>query len=159
MMNEIKELNFTNNKQFIIEITLILIESQKKITISLFISAPITVLQLKEFISKDFDFDIQNMIFFYPPKGIIDNTYKFQAESNEKICLDLILDDKNTNLNILNNEKNIKNYELQKLKNKIGRAARVFHDRCGGRRAAGQPPSPIMPSTNYQLPTDKENKQ
>ena len=117
MMNEIKELNFTNNKQFIIEITLILIESQKKITISLFISAPITVLQLKEFISKDFDFDIQNMIFFYPPKGIIDNTYKFQAESNEKICLDLILDDKNTNLNILNNEKNIKNYELQKLKN------------------------------------------
>ena len=117
MMNEIKELNFTNNKQFIIEITLILIESQKKITISLFISAPITVLQLKEFISKDFDFDIQNMIFFYSPKGIIDNTYKFKAEPNEKICLDLILDDKNTNLNKLNNEKNIKNYELQKLKN------------------------------------------
>ena len=117
MMNEIKELNFTNNKQFIIEIALILIESQKKITISLFISAPITVLQLKEFISKDFDFDIQNMIFFYPPKGIIDNTYKFKAEPNEKICLDLILDDKNTNLNKLNNEKNIKNYELQKLKN------------------------------------------
>ena len=31
MMNEIKELNFTNNKQFIIEIALILIESQKKL--------------------------------------------------------------------------------------------------------------------------------
>ena len=94
MMNEIKELKNISNKEFIIEISLILIESQKTITISLLISAPITALQLKEFISKDFGFDIKNMIIFYPLKGIINNTYTFQAEPNEKICVNLILDDK-----------------------------------------------------------------
>ena len=77
MMNQIKELKYQNKKECIIEISLILLESQKKITISLFISAPVTVLELKKFISKDFDLDIEDMIFFYPFKGIIDNTYKF----------------------------------------------------------------------------------
>jgi hypothetical protein len=117
MMNEIKELKNINNKEFIIEISLILIESQKTITISLFISAPITALQLKEFISKDFGFDIQNMIIFYPLKGIINNTYKFQAEPNEKICVNLILDDKKIDINKLNNEISLKNIELKKIKN------------------------------------------
>ena len=116
-MNEIKELKIINNKEFIIEISLILIESQKTITISLFISAPITALQLKEFISKDFGFDIQNMIIFYPLKGIINNTYKFQAEPNEKICVNLILDDKKKDINKLNNEISLKNIELKKIKN------------------------------------------
>ena len=117
MMNEIKELKNINNKEFIIEISLILIESQKTITISLLISAPITALQLKEFISKDFGFDIKNMIIFYPLKGIINNTYTFQAESNEKICLNLILDDKKKDINKLNNEISLKNIELKKIKN------------------------------------------
>ena len=117
MMNEIKELKNINNKEFIIEISLILIESQKTITISLLISAPITALQLKEFISKDFGFDIKNMIIFYPLKGIINNTYTFQAEPNEKICLNLILDDKKKDINKLNNEISLKNIELKKIKN------------------------------------------
>ena len=116
-MNQIKELKNKNNDPFIIEITLILIESQKKITISLFISAPLTVLELKEFISKDFDFPIQNMIFFYPLKGIIDNTYIFQAEPNQKIMLDLILDDKKIDINKLNNEITSKNNNLKKIPN------------------------------------------
>ena len=117
MMNEIKELKNINNKEFIIEISLILIESQKTITISLLISAPITALQLKEFISKDFGFDIKNMIIFYPLKGIINNTYTFQAEPNEKICVNLILDDKKKDINKLNNEISLKNIELKKIKN------------------------------------------
>ena len=116
-MNQIKELKNKNNDPFIIEITLILIESQKKITISLFISAPLTVLELKEFISKDFDFPIQNMIFFYPLKGIVDNTYIFQAEPNQKIMLDLILDDKKIDINKLNNEITSKNNEIKKIPN------------------------------------------
>ena len=116
-MNQIKELKNKNNDPFIIEITLILIESQKKITISLFISAPLTVLELKEFISKDFDFPIQNMVFFYPLKGIVDNTYIFQAEPNQKIMLDLILDDKKIDINKLNNEITSKNNEIKKIPN------------------------------------------
>lgn len=116
-MNEIKELKNQNHKQFTIEITLILIESQKKITISLFISAPITVLKLKEFLSKDFGFDINNMIIFYPIKGIIDNSYILQAKPNDNICLDLIIDDKKADINNLNNEIKIKNNEIIKIKN------------------------------------------
>ena len=57
------------------------------------------------------------MIIFYPLKGIINNTYTFQAESNEKICLNLILDDKKKDINKLNNEISLKNIELKKIKN------------------------------------------
>lgn len=115
MMNQIKELKYQNKKECIIEISLILLESQKKITISLFISAPVTVLELKKFISKDFDLDIEDMIFFYPLKGIIDNTYKFQAEPNQKISLDLILDNKKKDINKLGNEISLKSNEYKKI--------------------------------------------
>ena len=110
MRSQIKELNNKDNKEFIIEISLILIKSLKKFTISLFISAPVTVLELKEFISRDFDFPIQNMIFFYPLKGIIDNNYVFQFEINKKILLDLILNDRNNDINNKNNEIVLNNY-------------------------------------------------
>lgn len=108
MRNQIKELknkdNQGDNEQFIIEISLILNESQKKLTISLFINPPLSVLELKEFISKDFDFPIQDMILFYPLKGIIDNKYLFPFESNKKISLNLILDDKKNDTNKKKNE-------------------------------------------------------
>ena len=110
MSNQIKELNNKDNKEFIIEISLILIKSLKKYTISLFISAPITVLELKEFIYRDFEFPIQNMIFFYPPKGIIDNNYVFPFEINKKIVLDLILNDSKNNIKNKNNEMVLNNY-------------------------------------------------
>jgi len=115
MMNQIKELKYQNKKECIIEISLIILESQKKITISLFISAPVTVLELKKFISKDFDLNIEDMIFFYPLKGIIDNTYKFQAEPNQKISLDLILDNKKKDIDKLDNEISLKSNEYKKL--------------------------------------------
>ena len=112
-MNQIKELKNKNNKSFIIEIIHILINSEKSITIkiniSLSINAPITVLELKEFISKDFGFSIKNMIFFYPPNGIIENSYKFSFEPNKKIRLGLTLDQEKTDTNRLNNEIDIKN--------------------------------------------------
>lgn len=67
-MNQIKELKNKNNKSFIIDIIHILVNSEKNITvkikISLSISAPLTVLELKEFISNDFGFPVKNMIFF-----------------------------------------------------------------------------------------------
>lgn len=109
MMNQIKELNNKDNNEFIIEISFILIESQKKITISLFISAEITALELKEFLSKDFGFSIQNMIFVYPFEGIIKNDYIFHSEPNKKVFLDLILVDKKNDTNNLNSEINLKN--------------------------------------------------
>ena len=52
------------------------------------------MLEFKKFISKDFEFSIESMIFFYPPKGIIDNIYKFLFEPNKIITIDLIIDDK-----------------------------------------------------------------
>ena len=110
MRSQIKELNNKDNKEFIIEISLLLIKPLKKFTISLFISAPVTVLELKEFISRDFDLPIQNMIFFYPLKGIIDNNYVFQFEINKKILLDLILNDRNNDINNKNNEIVLNNY-------------------------------------------------
>ena len=110
MRSQIKELNNKDNKEFIIEISLILIKSLKKFTISLFISAPVSVLELKEFISRDFEFPIENMIFFYPLKGIIDNNYVFPFEINKKILLDLILDDRKNDINNNNNEIVLNNY-------------------------------------------------
>ena len=113
MMNQIKELKNKNNKSFIIDIIHILVNSEKNITvkikISLSISAPLTVLELKEFISNDFGFPIKNMIFFYPLNGIIENSYKFSFEPNKKILLILILDQEKSDTNKINNEIDIKN--------------------------------------------------
>lgn len=115
-MNQIKELKNKNNYRFIIEISILLLESQKKITVSLFINAPITVKELKEFISKDFGFPLQSMIFFYPLKGIIDNSYQFSFDSEQKVLLDLIIDDKKRDINKINNEIVLKRNEFQKSK-------------------------------------------
>lgn len=94
MMNQIKELKNISKEEFIIEISHILLGSLKKFTISIFISEPVTVLELKEFISKDFDYQIEDMIIFYEQQGILENSYTFQAEPNKKIELGLIIDDK-----------------------------------------------------------------
>ena len=120
-MNQIKELkNKNKNKnRFIIEITLLLLESQKKLTISLFLNASVTVLEIKEKLSKDFEYPIKSMIFFYPPKGIIPNTFKFIFEPNKKILLDLIIDGKNSEINKINREIALKNNDFQKLPNNI----------------------------------------
>jgi hypothetical protein len=117
MKNQIKELKNENNNEFIIEIFLILIESQKKITISLFINASVTVLELKKFISKDFEFPIQDMIFFYPLKGIIDNNYIFPFEPNKIISLCLIIDDKKKDRNKKMNEIGLYNNNFIKYPN------------------------------------------
>ena len=93
-MNQIKELKDKDSNRFIIEITLILPELQKKIIISLFISAPVTVLELKKFLAKDFEYPIQSMIFFYPLRGLVDNSFIFSSELNSKIELSLVIDDK-----------------------------------------------------------------
>ena len=98
-MNQIKELKNKDINRFIIEITLILPESQKKIIISLFITAPVTVLELKKFLSKDFEYPIQSMIFFYPLRGLVDNTFIFSSEPNTKIELSLVIDDKKNESN------------------------------------------------------------
>jgi len=104
MMNQIKELNNKSDQELIIEIRLLLSKAQKKIIISLTVSAPITALELKEFISKDFEFHVNNMIFFYPLVGIIDNNYIFNVEPNKKIFLDLILNEKKSDINKISNE-------------------------------------------------------
>ena len=93
-MNQIKKLKSISKEEFIIEISHILLGSLKKFTISIFISEPVTVLELKEFISKDFDYQIEDMIIFYEQQGILENSYTFQAEPNKKIELGLIIDDK-----------------------------------------------------------------
>ena len=115
MMNQIKELNNNNSKRFIIEIYLNLLDSQKRYTISLFIYTTISVLELKQFISKDFEFSIHSMIFFYPPKGIIDNTYKFFFEPNKIITIDLIIDEKKNEINKVDKKIALKNQNYQNL--------------------------------------------
>ena len=52
------------------------------------------MLELKELISKDFDYKIEDMIIFYRNQGILENNYTFQAEPNQKINLELLIDDK-----------------------------------------------------------------
>ena len=119
MMNQIKELNNNNCKRFIIEVNLILLDSQKRYTISLFIYTTISVLELKRFISKDFEFSIQSMILFYPPKGIIDNAYNFLFEPNKIITIDLIIDRKKNQINKLNKEIALKNINYDNLPKNI----------------------------------------
>ena len=119
MMNQIKKLNNNNFKRFIIEVNLILLDSQKRYTISLFIYTTISVLELKRFISKDFEFSIQSMILFYPPKGIIDNAYKFLFEPNKIITIDLIIDRKKNQINKLNKEIALKNINYDNLPKNI----------------------------------------
>ena len=129
-MNQIKELKDKDSNRFIIEITLISPELQKKIIISLFISAPVTVLELKKFLSKDFEYPIQSMIFFYPLRGLVNNSYIFSSEANSKIELSLVIDDKKNEYNknkydmgLINKDfkimpNNLNNHPINNLKNK-----------------------------------------
>jgi len=94
MKNQIKKLKNIKKEEFIIEISLILLESLKKFTISIFISEPVTVLELKEFISKDFDYQIEDMIIFCRHQGILENSYTLQSKPNQKLELELIIDNK-----------------------------------------------------------------
>ena len=103
-MNLIKEPMLSTHNHFIIEITLILQKTQKKIIISLFISDTIKVKELKEFISKDFDFPINSITFFIPFKGILDDSFEFKFEPDKKINLNLILNDFLENVEDLNNK-------------------------------------------------------
>ena len=75
----------------------------------LFIYSAISVLELKQFISKDLELSYQSMIFFDCPKGIIVNAYKFLFELNKIIAIDLIIDRKKNQNNKLNKEITLKN--------------------------------------------------
>ena len=117
MMNQIKELKNINKEEFIIEISLIKLESLKKFTISILISEPVTVLELKELISKDFDYKIEDMIIFYRYQGILENSYIFQAEPNQEIKLELLIDDKKIETNELHKKISIDYKETSNLQN------------------------------------------
>ena len=121
-MNQIKELKDKDSNRFIIEITLILPELQKKIIISLFISEPVTVLELKKFLAKDFEYPIQSMIFFYPLRGLVDNSFIFSSESNSKIELSLVIDDKK-------NESNKDKYDIGLINKDFKIMPNNLHDR------------------------------
>ena len=117
MMNQIKELKDISKEEFIIEISLIKLESLKKFTISILISEPVTVLELKELISKDFDYKIEDMIIFYRNQGILENSYIFQAEPNQEIKLELLIDDKKIETNELHKKISIDYKETSNLQN------------------------------------------
>ena len=114
MINQQKELISFNDKHFIIEISLILYEKLKKIIISLFISDNIKVKELKQFISKDFDFPINTINFFSPFHGILEDSYEFLFEQDKKINLDLILNVPTQSANDLNYKNVMKNQNIQK---------------------------------------------
>ena len=118
MMNQIKELKNISKEEFKIEISLIILESLKKFTISIFISEPVTVLELKELISKDFDYKIEDMIIFYRYQGILENSYTFQAEPNQKIKLELLIDDKKIETSELHKKISIDYKETINLQNR-----------------------------------------
>ena len=136
MINQNKKIRCYADKHFIIEISLLLPDKQKKIIISLFISDNIKVKELKEFISKDFDFPINTMRLFSPLHGTLEDSYEFQFEQDKKINLNLILiapiesaHDLNPK-NILKNEniqKNINEYKLIK-KNELNESVIRIND-------------------------------
>ena len=89
MINQIEKLRFPSDRHFTIEISLIMPTKQKKFIISLFISDNIKVKELKEFISKDFELPVSDMIFFNAFEGILQDSYEFQFEQDKKINLSL----------------------------------------------------------------------
>ena len=105
-MSEIKELKQKNNNANTIIISYKLLSSQKVAEISLFIKEQVSVLELKEFLSKDFDFPVENIILFNPLEGILDNIYQFSFKENNIIKLELIL--QNNDNNIILNQNDIK---------------------------------------------------
>ena len=99
-MSEIKELKQKNNNTNTINISYKLLDIQKVVEISLFIKEQISVLELKEFLSKDFDFPVEDIILFNPINGILDNMYQFSFEKNNVINLELILQNNDNNIKL-----------------------------------------------------------
>lgn len=101
-----------------IEIYLKLEDKKHVLIISLNISESVKILELKEYISKDFDFIIENMIMFNPKFGILNNDYELPFKPNEKIILELILKDSPDNNNeisldlYLNQNKNLSDQSI-----------------------------------------------
>ena len=114
MINQIEKLRFPSDRHFTIEISLIMPTKQKKFIISLFISDNIKVKELKEFISKDFELPVSDMIFFNAFEGILQDSYEFQFEQDKKINLSLILNYQKKSASELNNINISKNEEIQK---------------------------------------------
>lgn len=114
MINQIEKLRFPIDRHFIIEISLIMTNIQKKFIISLFISDNIKVKELKEFISKDFDLPVKNMIFYNSLEGILQDSFEFQFEQDKKINLSLILNHPKKSASELNYINILKNEEIQK---------------------------------------------
>ena len=114
MINQIEKLRFSSDRHFTIEISLIMPTKQKKFIISLFISDNIKVKELKEFISKDFELPVSDMIFFNAFEGILQDSYEFQFEQDKKINLSLILNYQKKSASGFNYINSSKNEEIQK---------------------------------------------
>ena len=148
MMNQIKELKNISQEEFIIEISHIILESLKKFTISIFISEPVTVLELKELISKDFDYKIEDMIIFYRHQGILENNYTFQAEPNQKIKIELLIDDKKIETSELHKKISIDYKETINLQNTNILTNKKIHSSN----------SLSISTKNYSIPIESDNK-
>ena len=148
MMNQIKELKNISQEEFIIEISHIILESLKKFTISIFISEPVTVLELKELISKDFDYKIEDMIIFYRYQGILENSYTFQAEPNQKIKIELLIDDKKIETSELHKKISIDYKETINLQNTNILTNKKIHSSN----------SLSISTKNYSIPIESDNK-
>ena len=136
MINQTKQGRYRSDNHFIIEISFILPNKQKKMIISLFISDNITVKELREFISKDFNIPINNLNFFYSSKGFLKDSFEFQFKQDNIINLDLILgapkesafDLKYKNVSKKEeNQKNINEYNLNK-KNELKSSVTRIND-------------------------------
>lgn len=118
-MNRIKEPLLNTHKHFIIEISLNLQKTQKKIIISLFISDTIKVKELKEFISKDFDFPINSISFFSPLIGNLEDSYEFKFEPDKKVNINLIINDFKESYENLNKDIYLKKQDIHQNVNGI----------------------------------------
>ena len=136
MINPTKQGRYRSDSHFIIEISFIFPNKQKKMIISLFISDNITVKELREFISKDFNIPINNLNFFYSSKGFLKDSFEFQFKQDNIINLDLILgapkesafDLKYKNVSKKEeNQKNINEYNLNK-KNELKSSVTRIND-------------------------------
>ena len=136
MIKQTKQGRYRSDNHFIIEISFILPNKQKKMIISLFISDNITVKELREFISKDFNIPINNLNLFYLSKGFLKDSFEFQFKQDNIINLDLILgapkesafDLKYKNVSKKEeNQKNINEYNLNK-KNELKSSVTRIND-------------------------------
>ena len=104
-MSEIKELKQKYNNANTINISYKLLGSQKVAEISLFIKEKVSVLELKEFLSKDFGFPVENIILFNPLEGILDNIHQFSFKENNIIKLELIVQNNDNGIQFIQNDK------------------------------------------------------